>query len=288
MRGIRQQIHNFNQCVFQYKLALDDLKKFEESDSINYMKGYLVVKREKRKFKAGIRIYTGVYLIKVDYIDGKPRRYERYVKREEVEIIREKLANKKENRQRYAELKKRVKALWALLQRYMRKEKIDEDIFDKIKANWREHDLFKQTDKHDSADILTVLGEKVRSRGECIVANAALALNIPYLYEHLIRLCGFDDRDDIFDETARPDFMFFVKGNAVILELNGMTGLKEYDDKWERKQRHYVNNSKIKFVKGKNLICVACKDRQNINSQRIAQVLFDMVNGTIPKKTVWV
>jgi len=262
-----------------------DLNKFESSDSIKYLKGFLIYKKEKRLSGNTIRFYVNIYMVKVDYINGKPKRIEKYIKKSDVENVRKKLADKKRNRKRYNELKRNLKSLQSRLHRLLRKEKINENIFQNIEENWREHSLFKQTDKYENAIILSALGEQLRSRGECIVANTALAFNIPYLYEPPLIISGFDDIDDLFKETVRPDFVFFINEKIVIIELLGMSDSKGYRESWERKHRHYSNSG---YIQGENLICIACEDKRNIDSQKIALVLINMANGIIPQKTIWV
>ena len=93
----------------------------------------------------------------------------------------------------------------------------------------------------------------------------AFAFQIPYLYESEIKVYGNNKYDGKYNETAHPDFSFIING--------------------KRKERYYRENG---YRRGKNLICVECKDKQNMDSQKIAKVLIDLSNGIIPRETIYV
>ena len=279
-----KQPQDFNQCFFQYKLALCDLENFESSEEFNYMKGFIFLKNEKRKSGNGFKYYENAYLITVSCVDGKRIQNFKYIKKPDLPYIQEKLSHKKQNRLKYKELKAKVKTLRKQLIKVMKRNKMDDKMLDEIEENWCEHELFLKKDKHKNANSISVMGERVRSRGECILAALAFAFKIPYLYEPEINLCGLDEVDDIIDENVHPDFGFYIRGKFVIAEFLGMQD-KEYIENWERKRRHYKTGG---FEPGENLICIACKDKFNINSQAIAGVFMNLANGFIPKNTVYV
>jgi len=274
--------NDYNACVFEYEKAVCDLEDFKASGAAEYLKGFIRYKCVKSK-SGNARYYP--YYIRVDYVNGKSERKETYIRKEDFEKFQENIAQIPQNRQRYKELKKKVRALEKKLQRIMKKEKIDDDIFQKIKENRRKHKDFKEKDQYESPIILSAFGEAVRSRGECILANLAFAFKIPYMYEPEVALRGYNEIDDLINEKARPDFKFYINKKSIFLELLGMSGSDEYDQNWENKRRKYETCG---IVQGENLISVACKDRQNINSQKVAQVLLDMMRGIIPKGVVYV
>ena len=286
MKNIRHytnRTNDYNQCIFQYKMAVRNLKEFMQSDAYLFVKGFLYRKIDRRS--KDNRVY--LYFIRVDYINGKRKElYKRVKTTENLEFIQKMLAQKRCNRKKYTELLRSMKLLKGKVLKYMKKEGFDNNIFKTIENNWLDHEEFKKKhDRHESTEIITALGENVRSRGECIIANLAFAQKIPYLYEPALRLHGFDDIDDIFDEIVRPDFEFFIKGKSVLLEFLGMVDSEDYMRNWERRLRHY-NNCNI--THGKNLISIACRDKRNIDSQKITQTLIDMVRGIIPNQTVYV
>ena len=258
---------DFSQCIFQYKMAVCELRKFESSD--NYIKGFLIIKKEGK--------YKSAYLVTIDYINGKRVRHDKYIRKPDIPEIQRKLSYKKQNRDKYNKLLKSVKSSRARLLRLILKNKMSFDIFQKIEENWDEHELFIKKDKYKNSNSVSILGEKVRSRAECILAAIAFSFKIPYFYEPSIKLRG--------SETVRPDFVFYINGDPVLVELLRMSGVKEYNDNWERKRRRYGDCG---YVQGKNLICIACNDKSNINSQIIAQTLLNLLHGIIPKKVVYV
>ena len=280
-------INDYNLCAFEYRKAACALEKFEASEAFSYMKGFLISRYERRRSGSSVKYYNNTYLVKVDYIDGKPVKKEKYIRKNEVEIVKQKLKQKKQNRQKYNDLKKDAGKLAAKLQRMMRKTGIEDDIFQNIEEKRSGHAEYRANEVHrkENLKIVTALGENVRSRGECILANLAFAFRIPYVYEPPVELYGFDDRDDIIEEELRPDFMFYVDGEPVLIEFLGMYGQKEYMENWERKQRHYEAGG---YTQGRNLVCLACGDSQNIDSQKAAQVLLNITKGVIPAKTVFV
>ena len=280
-----KQPKDFNQCLLQYKLALRDLEDFESSEKFNYLKGFIFLKNEKRKSGKTVKYYKNAYFITVDYIDGKRVQTFKYIKKSELPYVQEKLSHKKQNRRKYKELKLNVINLRKQLLRIMKKNKMDDVTLQRVEENWQEHELFLKEDRYKNSNSLSVLGEKVRSRGECILAAIIFALKIPYLYEPAIDLQGFDDSDDIFNETVRPDFALIINGKIILAELLGMSDQKEYNENWERKHRHYEDCG---YVQGKNLVCFSCRDRFNIDSQTMARTLMDLIRGIIPKRTVYI
>ena len=266
-------------------MALCDLEDFKSSEEFNYLRGFLFLKNERRKSGNGFKYYENAYLITVDYIDGKRVQNFKYIKKSDLPYIQEKLSHKKQNRLKYKELKLNVINLRKQLLRLMKKSKMDTDMLEKIEKNWREHELFLKDDIYKNANSVSVLGEKVRSRGECILSALAFAFKIPYFYEKEVKLHGFDDRDDIFKETVRPDFALIINGKTILTEFLGMSDKKEYNENWERKHRHYEDCG---YVQGENLVCISCKDRFNINSQKIARTLMNLTKGIIPQEIVYV
>ena len=272
---------DFNQCLLEYQQAVNKLEKFKSSDAFYYMKGFLVSRKNKKKENG----HTETYYVRVEYIDKVPHRKDNYVRKAEIPDYIKKLEKKKENRQKYKALNKNVKRLGIQLKRIMKRVGFDEKIYDEIISHRRKHNEFKKNDKYTDGkqNVVSALGEKLRSRAECIVANLAFALRIPYFYEPEIHLSGYNEYDDVYEKNVRPDFSFFINGKNILLELLGMTDNEEYVQNWERKERRYNGNG---YERGKNLICVECKGKQNLDSQKIAKVLIDMVNGITPRKTV--
>jgi len=261
---------NYNQCHYQYWKAVGELEAFEASDAFYYRKGYLRFKEEKRT--CNNKVYTSIsaYYVRVDYIDGKRKTTSKYVKKEDVAAVQRKLANKRKNRLIYKALKKKVKALLLQLKKCMGK---NNKVWEAVAAHRKKKEEFRGNDKN----IITILGEKVRSRAECILANLAFSFGIPYLYEAAIKIYrGFE---------LHPDFTFIVNGRRVLLEYLGLADNDDYIANWAGKESTYREKG---YVKGKNLVCIASKDPQNIDTQKISQIFIDLANGRIPSEIIYV
>ena len=278
----------FCECIFQYRRAVCDLEAFVEASQGCMFNGYIRYRKEKRKLKDGSQgVYVCAYLvIAARGADGRWKRKETYIRKDEVVAVVERLRDKRQNRKKLRELQKQA-AYWEVrLNRAMKREKIDPGILKEIEAERKEHNQYIKKDKYYKTNIITALGEFVRSRGECLVANLAFALKIPYFYEKKVELELFDaNRVEYVERLVRPDFIFPMIDKYVLMELFGMTDCEDYMEGQAQKLENYREAG---YLMGENLICIACKDRQNIDSRKLADVLMDMVMGILPKEMVWV
>ena len=273
--------NTFHDLLCHYRMALNELIAFEASDEMENRKGYLYRKKKKKKRKdKTIASYDEYYYISVDYVAGERVVHSQYVKQAEIEDYEKKLNEKKENVKRYRYLRNAVKRLAAKLRKAMRKEKIKMDLSN-LKESLINHLNYRKKENTISPKITSVFGESLRSRVECIFSTLAFAFRIPYIYEPEVTLT--DDRG--WHEFVRPDFSFIINGKTVLVELLGMVGDKKYDARWENKARKYRESG---YILGKNLICIACKDKQGINAPTLVKVLNNLKCGILPKEVVTV
>jgi len=268
-----------NDCLFECRIALEKLRGFEASEAFYYMKGILRPKKEKKKVGGKVYTHDSIYYVRVDYINKERKVKETYVKDGDVESIQNKLAGKKENRKKYSQLKKTAKALFKQLDKLMIKTNTDKTVWERFEAYANKHEAYRQNDGHAANESISALGERCRSKAECILANQAFSVQLPYLYE-----ADVDVEVNGRKKTFRPDFSFFIKGKWIILELLGMLDKDDYVVDWIQKKQVYAENG---YVEGKNLVCIACKDSQGIDSRKITQVLRNLKRGFIPREMVY-
>ena len=228
----------YNRCFCQYSMAADAVKAFEASEEFKYMKGHLKNKKETRVHGTKVYVSVGVYFVQVDYANGVRKERPKYVKKAEVESMRRKLADKLKNRRKYRELKKKEQACLAKLERIFGGAK-------EILAEIIKHRDTREEFREEGKKVVTMLGEKVRSKCEGIVANMLCSFGIPYVYEATIKVNKW--------EKVHPDFTLFLHGKRVLLEYLGMADDEQYMDNWIEKEVQY---NQIGYVQGKNLVCI--------------------------------
>lgn len=89
--------------------------------------------------------------------------------------------------------------------------------------------------------IITELGEKVRSKNECIFANLLNEMHVPYLYEAR------------YQNKLLPDFTIFINDKIYYIEILGKMNEVEYENRQHEKIDEY---SKAGLNMGEQLICV--------------------------------
>ena len=118
-------------------------------------------------------------------------------------------------------------------------------------------------------NIITNLGESVRSKNECLFANKLNELHIYYIYEMIIN-----------DEMA-PDFTIFVNDEVFYIELLGMMDLEDYRTKLSDK---LVKYKKANIVPGENLLLIDMTT--GLDMRRIESIITDLFVGKVPTEIV--
>ena len=111
--------------------------------------------------------------------------------------------------------------------------------------------------------IRTAQGHYVRSKSECIIANALLSYGITYRYEYPIEIDG---------EKYLPDFLIYkANGQLIIWEHLGMLDDEEYRKRAAVKISNYI---KAGFIPGVNLIITADdKNGRVIDSYKVHKLI---------------
>ena len=262
-------MQNYYKLLFLYHKAIGELRTFEESDDFLFSKGYLRAKTDTKRRGKKVYFHDSFYHVYKSYDGGESKKHHDYIRDENVEYVQGKLKNKKNARKIYKELKRKVKSLAFQLCKIFG---VNGKLWNAALGYRETHEDFKEDEK----GVVTALGELVRSRGECLIANLAYMFDMPFLYEYALKLRG---------KTYHPDFTFKVNGKTVLLEFAGMSGKEDYDRDWLHKLYTYSRNG---YKIGENLVCISCEHKQKINSQVIAQVLLDFKEGKLPGDVVYV
>lgn len=111
--------------------------------------------------------------------------------------------------------------------------------------------------------IRSAQGHLVRSKSECIIADALFSEGIAYRYEDVIEING---------RTYRPDFKIIKpNGEVIIWEHLGMMNIEEYVNKNIKKIADYI---KVGFIPGVNLILTADENSgQIIDSYKVHKLI---------------
>lgn len=111
----------------------------------------------------------------------------------------------------------------------------------------------------DRTEFYTILGERVRSKSEKIIADELYRYNIPYRYEMPLEL-------EDWGKTVirRPDFTVISRssGKKYIYEHFGMMDDPDYVERNMRKLDLYEKNG---YILGKNLIVTHETSRSPLN-----------------------
>jgi len=256
--------------MYQYCKAADQVKAFEASERFQYMKGSFKVKKETRHYKNKVYEYQRTYVVRVNYVNGKRKYSYQYVKEKDLANVERKLADKQKNRQTYNKLKKIAETLFAQLKKiFGNKSKV----LDEIVQHRNNNEEFRKKDKN----IVTPLGEQVRSRAECLLASLIFAFNIPYIYEAAIKVNKYDE--------LHPDFTLFLRGKRIQLEYLGMMDDDDYIARQVWKEQRYEEAG---YRMGKNLVYLASRDDQDIDARKVVQVFMGLLKGKMPQEIVYV
>lgn len=108
-------------------------------------------------------------------------------------------------------------------------------------------------------------GHYVRSKSECVIANALFFKKIPYRYEMELH---------IGDKIYRPDFVFYnSKGEMIIWEHLGLLGDEKYLKRTLQKIEDYI---KAGYYPGVNLILTADEKAGTIIDSQVVDSLIDI------------
>ena len=253
----------------------------------NFTKGCIIYKKEKRKSgsNGNVRTYIYAYLEVVSYENGVRKRTQKYIRKSELNRLKERLAQKQQTRKRYREAARNLRKWERKFQKYQNSHSMDLNMRSTFMAQV-ERDKCLTNHKHyeNLKKIITISGERVRSRGECIIANMLYSLGIVSQYEPLItQTCYNRTTRRRYLEFAYPDFVVFINNKMFLIELLGMSDDKDYWENWERKEEKY---KEMGYVKGENLICFTCDDGQDFDSQQVMQTLLDIMEKNVVKSYV--
>ena len=243
----------------------------------NFTKGY-IIRKSRQKSGDSISFYLEVII----YESGRRKRIRKYIRKDELTWIEGKLAKKKENRQQYKQMRKNVKKWGRALKGYEEVRTVEKEMRESFMKQCEEDKRHINYEQYENThNIITMAGDRVRSKGECIVANILYSLGIVTQYEPLLAKQYYDRRTRrTYLECTYPDFAIFVNGKMTIIELLGMVDDEEYWKNWKLKEEKY---KKFGYRRGENLLCFTCKDKQDFDSQKIAQVLVDVLENNISK-----
>ena len=118
-------------------------------------------------------------------------------------------------------------------------------------------------------EIVTNLGETVRSKNECLFANKLNELGIGYVYEMIIN-----------GELA-PDFTVFIQNEVFYIEVLGMMDQEEYREKLQEKIEKY---RRVNILPGENLVLIDMT--RKIDMQKIGRILTGLFAGQVPAEIV--
>lgn len=118
----------------------------------------------------------------------------------------------------------------------------------------------------NESQIVTILGEKVRSKNECIFANLLFDMQIPYLYESRV------------ENQLLPDFTIFINDKIYYIELLGKMNEVKYRDRQYEKLAKYNQGG---YILGEKLVYIDVTD--GIELPRIKALLQGIIAGKIPE-----
>jgi len=123
---------------------------------------------------------------------------------------------------------------------------------------------YEQTELSENPDsVRSAAGHLVRSKSECIIADALLYSYIPYRYEEPLLLRNF---------KYYPDFTIIHPRTykKIIWEHLGMMDNTEYAKNNRRKIHHYIDNG---FIPGDNLIITTSHSATDIDSMLVRKII---------------
>ncbi|MCQ2530680.1 MAG: hypothetical protein MJ086_05420 [Lachnospiraceae bacterium] len=130
-------------------------------------------------------------------------------------------------------------------------------------AAWANAPYDQTSFRPEGLTIRTAQGHLVRSKSECIIANALLASSIPYRYEEASQFNGIE---------LRPDFKIYKEnGELFIWEHLGLLDKEEYVQNALWKIKNYISAG---FYPGVNLILTADTEAgQAIDSYAVQKII---------------
>lgn len=121
----------------------------------------------------------------------------------------------------------------------------------------------------DEVRIVTDLGERVRSKNECLFANKLREMGIPYLYEVLL------------ENGTAPDFTVFMGKEVYYIELLGMMEHEEYREKLREKLEKY---RRLKVNPGERLVLIDMT--AGLDMRGLEKIVRDLFVGMVPRGIV--
>ena len=113
-------------------------------------------------------------------------------------------------------------------------------------------------------ELVTDLGERVRSKNECLFAGKLREMGIPYLYEMAVG-------------EQRPDFTIFIGEEMYFVELLGMMDRGDYREDLEERLERYKS---MKIYPGERLVLIDMTE--GVDMRYVEEVLRGLCIGKAP------
>lgn len=118
--------------------------------------------------------------------------------------------------------------------------------------------------KIQGVELVTDLGERVRSKNECLFAGKLREMGIPYLYEMAVG-------------EQRPDFTIFIGEEMYFVELLGMMDRGDYREDLEERLERYKS---MKIYPGERLVLIDMTE--GVDMRHVEEVLRGLCIGKAP------
>lgn len=270
-----------------FKKYKEIFASFIHASEFTPLTGTLLTKKIRKKYKDKVYEYTCLYIQRVVYREGSKKYIQEYVpKSKEAEI---KLA--------FSLHKQRLRLVSSLSVQLKKMEKDLLHLFPSSDLSAlqseavqeysliRDSELFRAQKpvpdiNSENPRIVTLKGDYVHSKNECIFANILASLEIPYWYEKELLLFPRSGSKKI---SIRPDFTIFVDNNPIYIELLGMMDKRDYAVNWEYSLTTYRTNG---IFPGKNLVCFSFTNGSTINCLTLLSTVKQILEGNIPDHIV--
>ena len=282
-----------NRAIEQYKENLVNKEFFCQQNGEIFPKGSLIKKKSVKRGKNNkIYKYDAYYLEVTVYENKKRRRVYKYIRKSEVESIKLLILKRNKFKRGLRELNAKYRPWERMVKRYIDKGLVDLsqiliDVNRKVKnrtsaINHRKR-KFAESKSDKNFKVYTCANDIVRSKNEGFVADYLHSENIDYMYEYKLNLKSRKIGDYTKQIVLKPDFTIFTDKGVFYIEFLGKMDDEDYSNEWQRRKTEYdINGIKI----GKNLICFSCSDAQEINCNKLKQVIHEIKLGNIPQNIV--
>ena len=284
-------------AVEKYKETLTDMEFFKEEEFAEFPKGSLVKRKSVKKVKDKVYTYDAYYIEITKYINKKKHRTCKYVRKSDVERIRQLIGKRNAYKRGLRECNANYRPWKRMIDRYVSKgiveevelnKKIKQRVKNKRQAHKHRKQKFEESRGNPAFKVITTNGDFVRSKNEAFVAELLKVEVMEYMYEYMITLKPKRIPNKSHEYvpkpiTFRPDYTVFTDNGLVYIELLGKMDDENYRDNWVRRKAEYEING---ITQGKNLVCLACHSTQEIDCVKLRQVIQNIKQNNLPSQTV--